>query len=265
MSLIHIARERTQLGQFGEDEVRDGLAAGRFLPGDLAWREGMPGWRALAEWPEFGGTPTEAPAGLPWENRATLGLLPALGQTIRDVLIQPGAAFASMRRTGGYGAPLSFYLPLAIGGSLASIGFQSLLPVQEGMPDPIAEAGGFGMLAILCFVTTPVALFIWSGLVHLALLALGAKRHPFETTLRTVAFAVGSGAVLQFIPLCGGFVGGIWGLVALCIGLGRTQECTAGKATAAVLSPFLLLCCSCGLLAFFAGGLGALFSSLQGQ
>lgn len=50
---IHVARQSSQLGVFSAEEVGQGLASGRFLPTDLAWRTGMPTWIALAEWPEF--------------------------------------------------------------------------------------------------------------------------------------------------------------------------------------------------------------------
>lgn len=44
---IHIARNNQQLGQFSLVEVNGGIASGRFLPGDLAWWEGAPGWTRL--------------------------------------------------------------------------------------------------------------------------------------------------------------------------------------------------------------------------
>lgn len=43
----HIARGGQQIGTFTEEEIRAGLAAGRFQAGDLCWTEGMADWRPV--------------------------------------------------------------------------------------------------------------------------------------------------------------------------------------------------------------------------
>jgi hypothetical protein len=45
----HVGRNGQQFGQFTEDAIRQGLAAGQFLGSDLVWREGMPQWKPLTE------------------------------------------------------------------------------------------------------------------------------------------------------------------------------------------------------------------------
>src|SRR5438552_7968528 len=103
MAMIHVNRGATSLGTFSEEEVREGLKTGRFVPTDLGWREGMASWKALSQFPELGGEPapaappqqapppstiappvgastSEAPAprsGLPWEHRQERGFLNA--------------------------------------------------------------------------------------------------------------------------------------------------------------------------------------------
>ena len=42
MAMIHVNRGATSLGVFSEQEVREGLSAGRFAPTDIGWREGTP-------------------------------------------------------------------------------------------------------------------------------------------------------------------------------------------------------------------------------
>lgn len=59
----HVGRSGQQLGQFTEEEMRQGLVSGRFLASDLAWREGMPQWKPLGE--VLGGTQTPAGAFAP--------------------------------------------------------------------------------------------------------------------------------------------------------------------------------------------------------
>jgi hypothetical protein len=46
-----VSRDGQEFGQFSPDEVRAGLASGKFLPTDFAWSEGMAEWVALASFP----------------------------------------------------------------------------------------------------------------------------------------------------------------------------------------------------------------------
>src|SRR5436189_6378107 len=147
MAMIHVNRGTTSLGVFSEQEIREGLSAGRFAPSDIGWREGMANWQPLSQFPEFGGTaaPTVPPVqpgaaptsttvagrpGLPWEHRQERGFFNAFIETLSMVLTRPAEAFSVMKREGGFGEPLIYAL---IGGCvggivsfLFSLGFQSL-------------------------------------------------------------------------------------------------------------------------------------------
>jgi general secretion pathway protein G len=60
--MIHLNRGATSLGIFSEEEVREGLRSGRFVPGDMGWREGMANWQPLSQFSEFapsGGLPPQ--------------------------------------------------------------------------------------------------------------------------------------------------------------------------------------------------------------
>ena len=48
MAMIHINRDRENIGKFNDQDVADGLRSGRFLPTDLAWREPMTSWEPLS-------------------------------------------------------------------------------------------------------------------------------------------------------------------------------------------------------------------------
>jgi hypothetical protein len=49
VTTIFVARDGEQLGEFSLGAIQDGLAIGRFLPGDMAWHEGLPDWLPLSE------------------------------------------------------------------------------------------------------------------------------------------------------------------------------------------------------------------------
>src|SRR5213082_525526 len=53
MAMIHVNRGATSLGAFPEEQVREGIRAGRFLSSDLGWREGMANWQPLSQFAEF--------------------------------------------------------------------------------------------------------------------------------------------------------------------------------------------------------------------
>src|SRR5437763_13083728 len=127
--MIHVNRGATSLGAFPEEQVREGIRAGRFLPSDLGWREGMASWQPLSQFTEFAGdiaassspsappppqTPT-APAmiapsagstsmprsGLPWERRHTIGFLSAFFPTVQMLLTPTTETVTIIRPKGG--------------------------------------------------------------------------------------------------------------------------------------------------------------------
>lgn len=68
-----IGRDGNELGSFSENEVREGLTSGQFLPSDLGWQEGMASWSPLRELfpsqpppitagPSFASSPATPPA-----------------------------------------------------------------------------------------------------------------------------------------------------------------------------------------------------------
>jgi hypothetical protein len=276
--MIHVNRGTTSLGVFSEDEVREGLSAGRFAPTDIGWREGMASWQPLSQFPEFAGTaapavppvqsgaaPTSTPVGartgLPWEHRQERGFFNAFIETLSMVLTRPAEAFSVMKREGGFGEPLVYAI---IGGwvggivsFLFSLGFQSVGLFTDRHNGLAAMAGmGLGSAAIIVFLPLfiVIALFIGSAIVHLCLMIIGGANQPFETTFRVLAFSQGSTGPLQIVPICGGVIAGVWALVCNCIGLARAHETETGRAVIAVLLPLIVCCGGCLLLIFLVLG-----------
>ncbi|MGI8891669.1 MAG: YIP1 family protein [Chthoniobacterales bacterium] len=290
MANIFIARGETKLGDFSEDEIRDGLPTGRFTLTDLGWREGMANWLPLSQFPEFshataaGSIPAEPvpgsipPAGvfvpqpltvtaggLPWDRRQELGLFKAFFETLKVVLLSPGSAFTAMKPEGGMVEPLIFALIGCTVGCAVYLLFSLLLSSLGIMADRNALAGvlGMGIGAVFAFIFIPVfvafGLFLGAGIVHLCLMLVGGAKRSFETTFRVVCYSAGSTYPLLIVPICGGVVAAVWCLVVECIGLGRAHGTTTGRAVLAVLLP-MILCCGGGLiLATMFGVMGALF------
>ena len=289
MASYHINRSGTSLGTFSEEDVRAGLRSGRFLGTDLGWRDGMANWQPLAQISEFAQDipaagaavppPPQAPSpgsipaftaagarsGLPWDDRQQKGFFTAFIETLQMVLTRPMEAFTVMKREGGFGEPLIYAV---VGGSVGAIVafLFSLLFHSFGMltdqRNPLGAMAGMGIGSIGFIILIPlfivIGLFIGAGIIHLCLMIVGGANQPFETTFRVLAFTQGSTGVLQLIPVCGGLIAAVWGIVVNCIGLARAHETDTGRA---VLAVFLALVVCCGLslvLLFMIGGLAGL-------
>jgi hypothetical protein len=279
MAMIHINRGATSLGTFSEEEVREGLRTGRFVPTDIGWREGMATWQPLSQFPELAATAPTAPppqtgataiseptaprSGLPWDERQTKGFFNAFVETLLMVLGKPGVAFTAMKREGGFGEPLLYVIVGSSFGIIVYLLMTLLLPsaIPLGDRHGVGRLVGAGIGSIFMIILAPVfatiSAFIASAIFHVCLMIVGGAKQSFETTFRVVCFIGGSVDPLLIIPFCGGLIVGIWKIVLYCIGLSRAHETDIGRAVLAVFLP-LIVCCGGGLLlAFMIGAFGA--------
>ena len=292
MAMIHVNRGATSLGAFPEEQVREGIRAGRFLPSDLGWREGMASWQPLSQFSEFAedvaaaappptvpptqtptppamvtppaGSTTAAPrSGLPWDERHSKGLFHGFIETLQMVLTRPSEAFTAMKREGGVGEPL-FYA--VIGGTFGAVfafaynfAFRSLalFPTRHTAFENMIGGVGLIFLLILMPLLIVIGTFIGAAIYHVSLMIVGGAKQSFETTFRVICFGGGSVSPLLVIPFCGGLVVLVWKIVVYSIGFARAHETDTGRAAVAVLLP-LIVCCGGGLLLLMMfGALGA--------
>jgi len=192
-----------------------------------------------------------------WEQRAQLGFFKALWETTQAVLLDPNRAFETMKRSGGFGAPLGYYMLVATAGVVVSLIFNlvfqgsmlAFMPKEaqaQAFPS-LAAGAGFGALfvvgiTVVAVLAMLVGSFISTGVLHLSLMICSGAKQPFETTFRTGCYAMGAGSALAIIPLCGSSIGALWGLVCLCMGLAKTHEINTGRAVCAVLLPVGVCC-----------------------
>jgi hypothetical protein len=212
---------------------------------------------------------TAATPGTPWERRRTIGFAAGLTETTQQVLMSPETFFRGLRPTGGIADPLLYGLIVSYIGLVAGSVYNAVFNATFGSafsnfgdrPElarvmPFIQ-GGAGLVVnlILGPIFIAVGLFIWSGILHLLLLLLGGGGRGFEGTFRVLAYAAATN-LIQIVPLCGGFVGGVYGIVLAIIGLSEVHGDSKGKTAAAVLLPLVLCCCCCAL------GLGAMFGGI---
>jgi len=121
---IHIARKGAQLGVFTSEEVRAGLATGRFITTDLAWREGMAEWSPASQVPGLPAgclgaavPPPPGPAASPLPPVMPASGSPSVGDAAISLLVPVGVDGFAM--ASGY---LAFLAPLMFVALLPGLG-----------------------------------------------------------------------------------------------------------------------------------------------
>jgi len=299
MSPIFISRQQEQLGQFSEEDVKAGLQSGRFLPDDLAWREGMAEWQPLSSLGLAGApraaTPLAHPGiphpgvgqvlapvplteGLPWERATASGWLVPWWETTRDALFAPVSAFSAMKVEGGYGKPLTYLMicsfisalvyalcQVAVQAVMASSGSGEAMSVSfMGLlcAVPVAIGAGLLMAAIGAVITA----FVGGAITHGCLILFSAAGSGFEGTVRAICYATGAVNALQIVPILGWIAAIFWGPIVYVIALKEAHKTEYWRVICASLIP-VLLCCGClvGIGMAFAGSMPQIMESLQNQ
>ena len=140
---INIGRNGQQLGTFNEDEVRDGLQTGRFLPTDLGWHEGLADWQPLTSLAIIGAV--SVPSSTPPAPGVNPQVMLPMGAAPRN----SGLALASMI-CGIAAIPLDFCCYLGVPCGIAAImcGHMALSEIKKG-PVPV-EGAGMAKAGLIC-------------------------------------------------------------------------------------------------------------------
>jgi len=263
---IHVARPPNQLGVFSQEEVAAGLQAGRFLPTDQAWREGMSAWTPLSQWEEF------SPLGIPsapaeFAQAASAQPMPAWERgssienffsTIKDVALNPVQTFDNLPAEGGLGRPLLYnYLTtfpallllaalyaliLAVMGDGVLQGLRDDSTVPSFMKD-LSVGGLMGLMFgfVFCLALfAPLALFVSSAFTYFLLLPW-SPRGGYAGSFRANAYVNGAFFPLTCIP-CLNYVAAPWQMVVNVIALSRVHQIAWWKV---LISVVVIPCCLC--------------------
>ena len=265
--MIHVNRNQDFLGQFTEEEVREGLRSGKFFNTDLAWRAGMTEWQPLSAWgwgiedvAGVGGEPLTGSSPV-WEKAPQVGWFTAWWNSTLEILFSPIKTFSTLKTTGGYRLPLIY---AAVSGTLGL----AMVLLAEVLAGAIARGWAAGAVpaslatelgGLLCaLVITPLfcvlGVFINGGVLHGCLKLVGGANNSFETTARVVAYAGGAVNALNIVPLLGSLAASLWGPVLYTIALKEAHKTTYGRVILALLIPLMICCGALLLVGFFAWG-----------
>lgn len=192
-----------------------------------------------------------------WEQRDTLGALPALWATWRESVLHPDTFFRRVKPDGSLKDALLYgwFLQLLVVGPnilFQALNFeqmkQSFSVAFHGVPHWMENISRFewgAMLALPGVVIYPLTLLMTAGLIHLGCLVWGANKNGFNATARAMAYSQGP-AVVAAMPVVG-WMAGLYCYVLMVFGIARGQEVTGARAAGAVLSPILLISCCAGV------------------
>ncbi|MFQ5689024.1 MAG: YIP1 family protein [Gemmatimonadota bacterium] len=166
--------------------------------------------------------------------------------TWRESVLAPSRFFPRVASGASLARPLLYYLLAAIAGA----GFSFWWEASGVTPDPSAillggdGAGPDGVGTLYRFFLSPfvalLSLFLWSVLLHGFVAMLAPERRGPGATFRVVCYSHGP-AVFALLPFLGAPVGFVWQVVLQVIGIHKVHRVSAGRATAAVLLPVVLL------------------------
>jgi hypothetical protein len=200
-------------------------------------------------------------------------------ETIKLVLFKPTHFFRNYKLDGSIGRPLLFAVMIGwttaiIGTIWATLMSRSLSTyihdyLLEHLPDienvdwdqVLSEGGGTSFDFIISLIIVPVfimiGLFIVAGIYHLFLLVVKGANKSFETTFNVLAYGAVA-HIAEIIPLFGGIIAWIYGIVLGIIGISEAHKTDSWKAAFAVFGPYLLCCVCCGAVIVAMGGTGFL-------
>jgi hypothetical protein len=286
---IHVARHQQQLGVFAAEDIVAGLSSGRFLPSDLAWREGMPAWTPLGDWPEFRGVgmpaspgetsaPASTPSQVPWEQGKSLGSFFA---TIKQAIARPASLSTGRYAVGdwlvfcyvavAFSMPFQLTHVLMVGDQTAAVAellgrfdaqwARDMAAVMAQTPPTPVGLMAFSVLMGLVFAPLMYAVFGLAHWVGQRICRLGpAVERTVAATLLACGVVILLGAPLQllaFDPLAQMVVSGLFILPA-CVVYFRAFGAATGVSPwiqfgVSCLVWFVLFCCCCGVpIALFA-------------
>jgi len=171
----------------------------------------------------------------PWEDRESYGTLNAFFQTAMKCVLTPTAFFSKLPLTSGYWNPILFAAMAPVIGFLF-LALWFILLRGGGIGGLLGLLIGMSLLFVVGLVVFPIAIAMWSAILHGCLYLVGGANEGYQATFRVVSYSSVTG-LFNAIPFVGGIAATVWNIVLTVIGLKETHKTTTGKAIAAYLIP----------------------------
>jgi hypothetical protein len=228
------------------------------------------------------------PGDTPWERRRELGFFPALWATWKETMFRPVEFWRLVRPNGPFADALFYGWLLAAIQTVIGLPFRLLMmnaamgPAftqtlnNPDLPKPMRDfllhygSSQVGTVAVVGqalggLVLFPLILIVMAGILHVFCLMFSAGQYGFTGTFRVLCYALAPsvfGFFAAMNPLAGGCIGFlilVYEVVLTIFGIRAVHATTGGRASGAVLTPFVLsfACCCVGMVVAIGGVISA--------
>jgi hypothetical protein len=196
----------------------------------------------------------------PWEGGESF--IRAYLRTTKEALFSPTQFFKKVSAGEGYWSPLIYGIISGTIGIGVSLIYQWFL-FSQFIPPNILGLFPFSFLLTLTLIGIPFmatfSILMGSAVTHLCMMVVGGNRKGFQTTFRAVSYSH-CVRLLDIVPFIGSFIGSVYMIILIIIGVREGHAVSTGKAVLAVLLP-LIIVISLAILAaiilpIFLGGAG---------
>jgi len=176
----------------------------------------------------------------PWESGG--GFFWAFMRTTRDALFSPAQFFKKVAMGEGYWAPFLYGLITGIIGLGVSLLWQWLFLFQF-IPTQMISLIPYSLYLTFIIIGIPLgvilSILVGSVVIHVCLTIVGGNKSGFEATFRIVSYSFCAN-LFNIVPFIGSFIGSIYMLILVIIGVREGHGISTGKAILAVLLPVII-------------------------
>lgn len=192
----------------------------------------------------------------PWERTGQVGPLTGFFATVWQVLSAPRDFFEGLDASGPWERVLGFWaltsLPPMVWAGLSAHRFVQRIPeLAQVDPSAVPFHIPWWVFVVLGPALQFLSLLFGLVLVHLVLRLIGGGQGGWTGSLRAAGYA-SSPAILGFVPVVGGLIGGLWAALLQYYGLLKVHDEDSWRLLLAYLLPVLLFLALGGLLALAA-------------
>lgn len=159
----------------------------------------------------------------------------------RALVTRPTAFFRDAPRGGSIVPALVFGVVWTVLSALVSAFISLLFSIpgvaQEGAEGLVGVLLGLILTPVFVVVLFPVFMFIWAGILHLlVMLFVQPTNAGFGATFKAASYPSVIGLV-SWLPLIGGLIAFVWGIVLTIFGVREMHDTSTGRAALVVLLP----------------------------
>jgi hypothetical protein len=155
-------------------------------------------------------------------------------EKVQGFLIKPVDTFRKSRED-TIGNALTYYFILVVINAILStlVLLAGISTMNLNGSFPIVQETSPAILFVSTIVGGIVVVFIGGLWLHMFVWLLGGRKEYFQT-LKALMYGSTPGLLISWIPIIG-FIGALWTLILVILGIQELQEMTPGRAVAAVI------------------------------